>query len=61
MSQPSYLKGFARILRDAPLATWKSYFKWQLLDTYAPFLSPDFVSERISATPGKPANSVSTG
>ena len=48
VSQPSYLKGFARIARSTPLATWKAYFKWHLLGTYAPFLSKDFVGERFA-------------
>src|SRR5205807_416197 len=48
VSQPSYLKGFAGIVRDAPLAVWKSYFKWHVLESFAPFLSSDFVTERFA-------------
>ena len=48
VSQPSYLKGFAQITRETPLPTWKSYFKWQLLATYAPYLSSGFVNERFA-------------
>jgi predicted metalloendopeptidase len=48
VSQPSYLKGFARIARDAPLPVWKAYFKWHLLAAYAPYLPQDFVDERFA-------------
>jgi putative endopeptidase len=48
VSQPSYLKGFAQITRETALPLWKSYFKWHLLASYAPYLSSDFVNERFA-------------
>jgi putative endopeptidase len=38
VSQPSYLAGFAKVLKDMPLATWQTYFKWHLLSSRAEFL-----------------------
>ncbi len=48
VSQPSYLKGFAKVTNETPLPVWKSYFRWHLLATYAPYLSSDFVDERFA-------------
>ena len=42
VSQPSYITGFNKVLQDTELATWKSYFEWQLLRSYADYLSKDF-------------------
>lgn len=41
--QPSFIEGFGKILEETPLPVWKSYFKWHLLDAYAPFLGQRFV------------------
>ena len=41
--QPSFFAGLAKLLADTPLPLWKSYFKWQLLDAYAPYLDERFV------------------
>jgi putative endopeptidase len=43
VGQPSYLSGFNQVLEKTDLATWKSYFEWHLLASYAEFLSKDFV------------------
>jgi len=45
ISQPSYITGFNKLLQDTPLAAWKSYFRWHLLSSYAPYLSKRFVDE----------------
>ena len=45
VGQPSYLGEFAKILAKTPLATWKTYFRWHLLNDYASFLSKPFVGE----------------
>jgi putative endopeptidase len=42
VSQPSYLTGFNQVLEKTDLATWKSYFEWQLLRSYSQYLSKDF-------------------
>ncbi|MES2316876.1 MAG: M13-type metalloendopeptidase [Pseudomonadota bacterium] len=41
--QPSYLTGLNDVLAKTELATLKSYFEWQLLRSYAPYLSKAFV------------------
>ncbi|MFZ6752420.1 M13 family metallopeptidase [Undibacterium sp. Dicai25W] len=43
--QPSFLTGMIKIINDTPVAVWKSYYKWKVLDAYAPFLSQRFVDE----------------
>ena len=62
VSQPSYLKGFDKLLASTPLDTWKTYFRWQLLHGYAPFLSKAFVDENFAfygtALRGTPENRV---
>ena len=37
-----------RSLATTPLATWKAYFHWQLLQRYAPYLSKAFVDEHFA-------------
>jgi putative endopeptidase len=39
VSQPSYLSAFNKILDETPLAVWQAYFRWQLLASFAPYLS----------------------
>ncbi len=48
VSQPSYFTGFDRVLKKMPLSTWKAYFEFHLLSSYAPFLSQPFVDENFS-------------
>ncbi len=48
VSQPSYLTGFNRILQETPLAVWKSYFEWHLLNSYSPYLSAAFADESFA-------------
>ncbi|MDQ1830111.1 M13 family metallopeptidase [Massilia scottii] len=43
VGQPSYLSGFNQVLDKTDLATWKSYFEWQLLNGYSEYLSKEFV------------------
>jgi putative endopeptidase len=43
VSQPSYLKGFNELLDKTGLDTLKSYFEWQLVRAYAPYMSKEFV------------------
>jgi len=45
MDQPKFLQEFDRQLREAPLADWKVYLKWQLLNSTAGSLSAPFVQE----------------
>jgi putative endopeptidase len=43
--QPSYFEGLPDLLRDVPLATWRLYLTYNLLSSYAPYLSAAFVDE----------------
>ena len=42
ISQPSFIKGIAQLVKTVPVSDWKLYFKFQLLDDYAPLLSAQF-------------------
>ena len=48
VNQPSYITGFHQILEKTELATWKAYFEWQLLRSYANYLSKDFVDANFA-------------
>ena len=48
VTQPSYMKAFGQIVRQTPLPVWKAYLRWQLLNTYAPYLSHEFVDEEFA-------------
>jgi predicted metalloendopeptidase len=50
ISQPSYVTAVAGLLDKETLATWKTYLKWQLLSSYAPYLSKEFVDEDFAFT-----------
>ncbi|HTD05444.1 M13 family metallopeptidase [Undibacterium sp.] len=43
--QPGFVSGFGKVLENTPVDVWKAYFKWHVLDAYAPFLSKRFVDE----------------
>jgi putative endopeptidase len=42
VSQPPFIKGIAQLVKTVPVADWRVYFKFQLLDDYAPALSAQF-------------------
>ncbi|MGH8121772.1 MAG: M13 family metallopeptidase [Rudaea sp.] len=48
VSQPSYISGLDKILASTSLPTLKTYFRWQLLRSYARFLSKDYVDTRFA-------------
>ena len=48
VGQPSYMTGMDKILAKTPLATLKTYFRWQLLRNYAKYLNKDFVDARFA-------------
>ena len=48
VKQPSYLSAYNSILDKTDLATWKSYFEWQLVRRFAPYLSKDFVDANFA-------------
>jgi putative endopeptidase len=45
VAEPKFLKEVDRQLASTPVAEWKTYLKWQLLESAAPSLSDDFVRE----------------
>src|SRR4029078_13605222 len=45
VQNPDFLKTADSMLTSVPLADWKAYLKWHLLDTSAPSLSSAFVNE----------------
>jgi putative endopeptidase len=42
VNQPSFIKGMAQLVKTVPVSDWRVYFKFQLLDDYAPALSAQF-------------------
>jgi len=46
--QPSYLTGFSETIAEIPLASWKSYFNWRIVESYAPYLNSAAVNERFA-------------
>jgi len=48
VSQPSYIKGFNKLLQSTPLSVWKAYFRWHLLNDFAPYLPKRFVDTRFA-------------
>ncbi|MBC7574092.1 MAG: M13 family peptidase [Herminiimonas sp.] len=46
-NQPSYFNGLAKVIESTPLPVWKAYFKWQLLNRYAPYLAQADVDRRF--------------
>ncbi|MGI9287190.1 MAG: M13 family metallopeptidase [Pseudomonadales bacterium] len=44
ISQPSYMQAVVLALRDVPVSEWQAYFKFHLLDEYAPYLNAEFVA-----------------
>jgi putative endopeptidase len=45
VAEPTFLREFDRQLAEIPLSSWKTYLKWQLLSSTAPFLAAPFVEE----------------
>ena len=48
VSQPSYLGGLARLAQHTPLATWRLYMKWHIINSLAPYLSAPFVEAHFA-------------
>jgi putative endopeptidase len=51
VGMPQFFQAVDRELTRTSLADWKTYLRWQLIDSYAPYLSKPFVDEdfRMSA------------
>jgi len=52
VAEPPLLRQLDRALRETPVAVWRSYLRFQLLEAAAPYLSRPFVDE--SAAKGMP-------
>jgi predicted metalloendopeptidase len=45
VEQPSYFAGLGAVLGEMPLQSWRAYLAYNLLSSYAPYLSSPFVAE----------------
>src|SRR5262249_10359415 len=45
VTEPKFLKEVETELKSLPLAQWKTYLRWHLVNSRAPYLSRDFVAE----------------
>lgn len=45
VAEPKLLQQLDKELQETPVATWKAYLKWQLLNSASPWLSRPFVEE----------------
>jgi predicted metalloendopeptidase len=45
VAQPSYLEGLGAVIRETPLESWRAYLAYNLLSSYAPYLTAPFVAE----------------
>ncbi len=43
VTQPSFFEALAQVIADVPVADWRTYFRYKLLNTYAPDLPAKFV------------------
>jgi predicted metalloendopeptidase len=50
--QPDYLQGLSVLIESTPIATWKSYFRYRVLSSRAPFLPRAFVEEDFAFNQG---------
>ncbi len=48
VGQPDFFKEVNKVLASAPLANWKTYLRWHLIDAAAPYLSKAFVDENFN-------------
>ena len=48
VEQPAFLKEFERQLVATPIADWKTYLRWQVLNSFADNLSQPFVDEHFA-------------
>ena len=48
VSAPKFFETVSQALQDTPLETWKTYLRWHLVNSSAPFLSDAFVDENFN-------------
>jgi putative endopeptidase len=47
LAMPEFFGALGKDLRSVPLAQWKIYLRWRLIDAFAPYLSKPFVEENF--------------
>ncbi|MFO7278566.1 MAG: M13 family metallopeptidase [Pseudomonadota bacterium] len=47
ISQPSYVKALGELVQTVPVEQWRHYFRFRVLDAYAPYLSAAFVDRHF--------------
>jgi putative endopeptidase len=47
VATPDFFKGVDQLINTAPLDNWKTYLRWQLVNTSSPMLSENFVDENF--------------
>jgi putative endopeptidase len=47
VGEPSYFKAFGAMVHSEPLAAWKSYLRWHLIDSYAGYMPKRFVDAQF--------------
>lgn len=48
IAQPSFFEASSQLIANTDLSTWQAYMKWQVIDSYAAFLSQDFVEQNFA-------------
>jgi len=48
VSAPKFFETVSQALKDTPLDTWKTYLRWHLVNSTAPYLSDPFVDENFN-------------
>ena len=48
VGQPKFFAETGRLMTQAPLADWKTYLRWHLISSMAPYLSEKFVAENFA-------------
>lgn len=48
VGQPKFIKGMAKMINSVPVADWKLYFRWNLINSAASSLSSDFDKEHFA-------------
>lgn len=50
VAEPKFVQQVDKVLQETPIATWKAYLKWQLLNSASPWLSKSFAEESFNFT-----------
>ena len=48
VGQPSFFTGFAKVVQELPLESWKTYFKWHALSSNAAMLPANFADQHFA-------------